>query len=88
MKRMVGTIALVGVLGFGAVACGDDDDSGGGANSELVDRMVAEGAPRDEAECMVDKLGDDAEVFLSADEEISEEMGEKLFEALTECGIE
>ncbi len=73
IRRITGAAALAGVLVLGAAACGDDDDGGGGggdANSELVDRLVNElDAPRDEAECVVEALGDDVELLFQLNED-------------------
>lgn len=68
MTRIAAAVALTGTLALGAAACGDDD-GGGDANSELVDRLVNElDAPRDEAECIVAELGSDVELLFSLED--------------------
>jgi hypothetical protein len=97
LSRIAAGAVLVGTLATTTVACGGDDGGGGGgdANSELVDRLVNElDAPREEAECVVEALGDDVELLFTISEPGYEPTDEDL--ALLEeftlagegCGIE
>ena len=90
-RRLIG-LSVAGLLVLGVAGCGDDDDdggNGGGDNDELIDQMVAEGATREEAECVVDELGDDAERLLTMDEDEDPDPEDlvKFLEAISECGI-
>lgn len=87
-KRLIGIGVASVALVFGAVACGDDGDSGGGdaeVDQELVDTLMSEGATREEAECFIGALGDDAELMIGADEPEDQETADRLLEAVTEC---
>lgn len=90
MKRHMRIVAVVTVAVIGLTACGDDDDSSGGDDAgrdELIESMVSEGAPRQEAECFVDELGvEDAErIFGSEDDDLSDADIERASEALEAC---
>jgi hypothetical protein len=74
----VGALSLLALL---AGACGGEPSDG-----EIVDELVDQGLTEDQAECMVDELGDDAGRLFTADEDaITEEDGEKLFGAIFSC---
>jgi polyhydroxyalkanoate synthesis regulator phasin len=86
--RVVLITSAVFTLTVGLTACGDDDEGGSSNAQALIDAMVSEGAPEEEARCLVDELGDDAErLWTSDDADLSEEDMEKFEEALKECGI-
>jgi len=90
--RIVATGAAVAALALvGAAGCSSDSDDGGGssdggADTELVDAMVGEGAPQDVAECYVEALGDDARrLWEASDDELSDDEQQQIQDALVEC---
>ena len=74
------------VLGLLLTACG------GGGGSEVVDRLVEEGATQEEAECFVDAVGEDqAQLIadnLDADEPPEGVDLEAVTDGLIECGVD
>lgn len=89
MRRSIAILTIATSVVFGTAACGDDD---GGGDDAIIDRLVEElDAPRDEAECVVAALGDDAAAFAdiaSSGAEPDPELEGAIVAALIECGLE
>ena len=81
--RAAAPAALVAALVLTLGACGDDYES------ELVDALKATGASQEEAECVIDELGEgDAKKFIeSIDADSEPDDAEKFLAALDECGV-
>lgn len=85
---------VMSVLAASAVvlvtACGGNDSASGSLDGDtrekLIDAMVSEGGTRENAECLVDALGSDAEKLWSMDEaNMTEEQQETFFGAAEKC---
>lgn len=81
--RKLTTTAIGAVLALTLTACGDDYDS------DLVDALKEQGASQEEAECLIDEIGEDgAQDFLdSVDAESPPDNAEEIIAALDECGV-
>jgi hypothetical protein len=82
-RRLLASTAAVLCLGGFLAACGDDEMS----RDEFVETAMDEGGlTEDQANCVFDELGDDAEEFLgqSADDASDEDM-ERFVDAVSSC---
>jgi hypothetical protein len=89
---IIGGILLLALLGAGAwlIFGGSDDDD---LRDELIADMMDEGASREEAECVVDALGDEIgydrmRELDNDDSEMSAEEMSAVLEAVTSCGAD
>ena len=82
--RLAAPAAMAAVLLLTLGACGDDYDE------DVVNALKATGATQEEAECVIDELGEgDAKKFVEAmDDESAPADAEKFIAALDECGVE
>ena len=88
LRRLVVTaVAAVTTLsacggGGGAEEAGVDDAT----RQKLIDAMVSEGAPKENAECIVDGLGNDAERLWTADDaDLSDEEKDRFTAVVEKC---
>lgn len=81
-RRLLAPAAAVLALGGFLAACGDDKES----KEELIDRMVDSGMTEEQANCVYDELGDDANDFLNqSEDDASDEDVARLTETMTAC---
>jgi hypothetical protein len=83
--RRIAIVGLAVLSAAGLVACSDKVDREG-----TVDEMVEQGIPREQAECMVDRLvdelGDERALELNdTDQELTAEEEELMGEVVLEC---
>lgn len=85
--------ALLGaaLLALPLAACGKDDggdgdDAGGSVDEQqLIDQLMANGADEEEARCVIDQLGEDAERLIMATDDLAGEDQELAEAAMLEC---
>jgi hypothetical protein len=82
-RRLLASTTAVLALGGFLAACGDDKMS----RDEFVETAVEDGGlTEDQANCVFDELGDDAEEFLGQDaDDASEEDMQRFTEAVSAC---
>jgi serine/threonine protein kinase HipA of HipAB toxin-antitoxin module len=69
-----------------ATTAADDGQLAPGNRALLIEAMVSEGGTREDAECLVDALGADAErLWNTPDEDLTEEESEQFFAAAEKC---
>lgn len=88
MKSVGTRICITAALAFGAIGCGGGDGDDAEIRSQLTDVL---GLTEDQASCVLDSMGGDADVLLeidNADFEPSESQLTALDRAGDECGLE
>ena len=78
----LGAVAALFISACGSSGGGTSDDT----RQKLIDAMVSEGATQENAECLVNELGDDAErPWTTEDADLSDEDTEKFTAAAQKC---
>lgn len=82
-RLLIPAVAVVGLGGFLA-ACGDDDMS----RDEIVEELASvAGVSEEQASCVYDEIGDDAQDFFNQDADDADEADmQRIFEAAEACG--
>jgi hypothetical protein len=86
--RIMATGAALGIVTL--AGCGSDGAGSGAEREQLVQAMVSEGATETQADCFIDRVGeDDAQrIFEADDAELSESDMEAIERALAACDPE
>lgn len=86
-RLRVAAAAAVALAALLVSACGSSEGGvSGDTRQKLIDAMVSEGATQENAECLVDELGGDAErLWTTADADLTDEDTEKFTAAAQKC---